>query len=956
MAIPNGTIGLPQLSAKPSPPVSGAVIVYTRTDGVLYLQDSTGTEFVFGSVDFISSLTGDVTAVGPGAAAATVAYIGGQTATAVAYAASQVAAATNLNTPSTLVLRDSSGNFAANIITANLNGNANTATTATNFSGSLLGDVTGTQTATTVAKIQGVAVNPTTPIDAQFLIYNSTALQWVAKSLSGDILNTDLGVVTIQSNVVSNSKLTQMDAYTVKANATGLTANASDVNLGTVTESTSSVLVLSGWSYATLGSPTIQVLQAGSSQSGYLSSSDWTNFNSTYSHAITALTGDGTAIGPGSAAFTLATVNSNTGNFGNQTTVASFTVNAKGLITAASNVTIGNLTNSNLSGSAGITGANMASSTIANTNLAQMPANTVKANVTGIPANPIDTALGTLTEVTSSILTLTGWTDATIGSPTIQVSQATTSTSGYLSLTDWNTFNNKQPAGNYITALTNDVTATGPGSAAATVVAIQGYSVSNIAPTDAQLLIYNGVSNKWISESLSGDIALTNAGATTIQSNVVSNSKLAQMPANTVKANITGSTANASDVGLGTVTEAVSSILTLTGWTDATIGSPTIKVSQATTSTSGYLSSTDWNTFNNKQPAGNYITALTGDGTATGPGSAVFTLATVNSNIGTFGSSTAIPSFTVNAKGLITAVTTDVVVAPAGTLTGTTLASNVVNSSLTSVGTIVSGVWNAGAITTTSLTDTSLTAGSVVFIGASGLLTQDNANFFWNDSSVALGIGAIPQSTSTITTTNISGAAKPIWSFGYGVGSSTGLRGDFARGTVSLPTAAQSGDVLNFFSGRGYGTSQFAVSSTGSMSIYAGETFTNTSNATYLAFKTTPTGSVTSAERMRINSTGNILMDTITDNGTDTLQIGSGLISGYTKLAGSTSGYLQHTIPAIVTTYILTWPSAQGAAGTFLCNIDGAGTLGWSNPVTNIDGGSPSSVYTPAQYISGGTP
>ena len=51
-------------------------------------------------------------------------------------------------------------------------------------------------------------------------------------------------------------------------------------------------------------------------------------------------------------------------------------------------------------------------------------------------------------------------------------------------------------------------------------------------------------------------------------------------------------------------------------------------ISQATTSTDGYLSSTDWNTFYNKQTAGSYITALTGEATATGPGSATVTLST----------------------------------------------------------------------------------------------------------------------------------------------------------------------------------------------------------------------------------------------------------------------------------------------------------------------------------------
>lgn len=92
------------------------------------------------------------------------------------------------------------------------------------------------------------------------------------------------------------------------------------------------------------------------------------------------------------------------------------------------------------------------------------------------------------------------------------------------------------------------------------------------------------------------------------------------------------------------------------------------------------------------------IDGLLGDGTATGPGVVAFTLATVNGNVGSFGSSTAIPSFTVNGKGLITAASTNAVIAPAGTLTGTTLASNVVNSSLTSVGTITSGTWSGTTI------------------------------------------------------------------------------------------------------------------------------------------------------------------------------------------------------------------------------------------------------------------
>ena len=48
----------------------------------------------------------------------------------------------------------------------------------------------------------------------------------------------------------------------------------------------------------------------------------------------------------------------------------------------------------------------------------------------------------------------------------------------------------------------------------------------------------------------------------------------------------------------------------------------------ASSSANGALSSTDWTTFNSKQVAGNYITALTGEATASGPGSASVTLLT----------------------------------------------------------------------------------------------------------------------------------------------------------------------------------------------------------------------------------------------------------------------------------------------------------------------------------------
>jgi hypothetical protein len=66
------------------------------------------------------------------------------------------------------------------------------------------------------------------------------------------------------------------------------------------------------------------------------------------------------------------------------------------------------------------------------------------------------------------------------------------------------------------------------------------------------------------------------------------------------------STWNAKQAALtfGNLTEATSSILTITGGTGAVIGSGlTLQVAQAGASTSGYLGTADWNTFNAKQAA-----------------------------------------------------------------------------------------------------------------------------------------------------------------------------------------------------------------------------------------------------------------------------------------------------------------------------------------------------------------
>lgn len=84
----------------------------------------------------------------------------------------------------------------------------------------------------------------------------------------------------------------------------------------------------------------------------------------------------------------------------------------------------------------------------------------------GLPSGGGGGGTGGVTEVTAqSPLSVTNG----MTTPQISISQAGPTSDGYLTSADWSLFNSKQPAGNYITELTGDVVATGPGSAVATI-------------------------------------------------------------------------------------------------------------------------------------------------------------------------------------------------------------------------------------------------------------------------------------------------------------------------------------------------------------------------------------------------------------------------------------------------------------------------------------------------------
>lgn len=295
---------------------------------------------------------------------------------------------------------------------------------------------------------------------------------------------------------------------------------------------------------------------------------------------------------------------------------------------------------------------------------------------------------GDVTSSTSGV-TINNGTGAVIGSGTsISIATATGSQNGLLASTDWTTFNNKVTdvsgtagnivisgttqnpvvnlatagtAGTYTRVTTDAYGRVTAGANDLTTADITDFSIS--APSSGQVLVYNSTSKKWenqtvsaaVLSSISGSAPITfnsSTGVIGINRNDVTSSDISIT--NGTNAVVGGANMTLT-INKGDLTTTTSGI-TVGNGTGAVLGSgASINIATATGSQNGLLSSADWNTFNNKQDAGNYITALTGDATASGPGSAAITLATVNSNVGSFGAADQVSTFTVNAKGLITA-------------------------------------------------------------------------------------------------------------------------------------------------------------------------------------------------------------------------------------------------------------------------------------------------------------
>jgi hypothetical protein len=219
----------------------------------------------------------------------------------------------------------------------------------------------------------------------------------------------------------------------------------------------------------------------------------------------------------------------------------------------------------------------------------------------------------------------------------------------------------------------------------------------------------------------------------------------------------------------------------------------TIATQAASTTLSGYLTSTDWNTFNSKENALTFSTGLT---------------------------------------RATNTITSDISTGKSG-------------------GQSIYGGTAAGDDLTIYSTSNA-TKGNIFF----GTSTYDEVNN-------RLGIGTVsPVSQLEVYSTGATEVSIK------GVGNSASSDIQFYR-AKSGPAAVISEDSLGSLIWNGYGASTYV--SGASINARAEGTFTNSSSPAYLAFRTTPSGSTTTLERMRITSAGNMWIGTtsgINVNGT----------------------------------------------------------------------------------------
>lgn len=669
----------------------------------------------------------------------------------------------NINLTGTITTTNLSVLATANIVNSNLSGNTRVMaglfdrTNASGTAGQFLRS-TGTQVEwftipTVIPTLQQVLQSGNTSNISIVLTANLTAVTATADTV---ISNTSLNV-----NGVLRDGIAAVGASNQILSSTGSGVRWVDMPVYNV---------VSPLLYDT-PTKTFSIQVASSSQSGYLSSADWINFDGKQDAII--LTTSGTS---GAATFVANTLN-----------IPIYSPDLSGYVPTSRTLTINGVSY----------------------DLSANRSWTIAAGVASVTATaPLSSSGG--------------------ANPDISISQSDSSTDGYLSSVDWIDFNSKQDGLNgtglvkstagVITYITDNstnwntayndsiVSAAVTGTATKTLTLNQqdggtvtaNWTDNGLTSVGVSMPSAFSVANSPLTSN--GTIAITGAG-TSLQY-VDGTGALQTFPGLTGFVPYTGATTN---VDLGTHNLTATSLIKLGGTSGQflkadgsvdssayiTLGSLSaasplsynnltgaFSISQSGASTDGYLSATDWTTFNAKQVAGNYIVSLTGEATAVGPGAAAVTLnnASVTGKVLTG----------VNITGG-TVLATDTMLTAFGKL------QNQINGLIGS--TIYQGVWDASTNTPT-LTSSVGTNGFYYIVNVAGS-TNLNGITDWKVGDWAIFNGGVWQkvdNTEAVTSVNGFTGAVSLTTDNVAQGTTNlYFANSLARTAVSLTTTGSSG-------------------------------------------------------------------------------------------------------------------------------------------------------------------
>ena len=362
------------------------------------------------------------------------------------------------------------------------------------------------------------------------------------------------------------------------------------------------------------------------------------------------------------------------------------------------------------------------------------------------------------------------------------------------------------------------------------------------------------------------------------------------------------------------------------------------------------------------QPAANYITGLSGDVLASGPGVAAATLATVNFSSGTFGNGNTIPIVTVNSKGLVTNITPTPINLPPISLTfiGDVVGSGLTGSNITLL------LQNVNPNPYNTITPLKFSVnGKGLVTSASPITASDIVNILGYSPSGTAGSSGTSGTTGTSGTSGVNGTSGIDGTFG--TSGTSGTSGSSATSGTSgtsgsSGTAGTSGSTGTSGSSGTTGTSgSSGTTGTSGSSGTSGTTGTSGSSGTSGTTGTSGSSGL-SGDRFKTTSTTTYTLQAPGNPGTLTVDPGlsytvaQSIIIAYDANNHNEAEVTSYNSITGVINFVTFTLTGSGTYSSWFVNIDGAsggdGSSG-SSGTTGTSGSSGTSGTTGTSGSSG---